>query len=271
MQAGIYYTLSNEDYHDDPAISRSGIMEFKKNPRKYWAKYLNPNRPPKEKSSAMEFGTAFHTLLLEPHLLSDNYFIHPEQTLLKEIGRERYDDYKYRLNEAETLNKSILTYNQFENLLNMQESLYANEKAKELIEGAIYESSYFAQDKESGLMIKAKPDILHRRIYVDLKTCENASASAFQRDMVSYGNHIQAAMVKDAVLSNTGHEIYACINICVEKTYPYSVGIYIIDEAAIDAGREQYKAILLDLQACLRHNKWPDYETQTIGLPRWAT
>jgi hypothetical protein len=267
----IYKYLTSEEYHGEKSsISRSALMDFKKSPRKYWANYLNPDRPAKEPTPAMEFGTAFHTFILERHLFADNYFIMPPKVLLKEVGREAYDEYKKAEQAAEQTKKKVLTQATHLQLLDMRTALYENPRAAELIQGAVYESSYFWKDEESGLMVKSRPDILHKNMYVDLKTCSDASPHAYQRDMALGGYHIQAAMVSDGVLKLTGERLLACINICVEKNYPYSIGIYIIDESAIEAGREEYKRLLIDMNACIRDNDYPDYEVQTLGLPRWA-
>lgn len=271
IEEGIYNVLSSDDYHNDKeSISRSAIMEFKKSPRKYWAKHLNPDRPPTEIKPSWEFGTAFHTLMLEPHLFEKSYFIMPEKVLLKDVGREAYDEYKKVEKEAEScLDKVVLSRKDYDVLLAMRESLFANETAERLIEGAVYESSYFWKDHDSGLMLKSRPDALHSNMYVDLKTIDDASHHNFQREMVKFGYHIQASMVKDAVKTLTGETLGACINICVEKTYPYSIGIYIIDESAIEAGSEEYKSLLLNMQSCIINKEFRDYEVQTIKLPDW--
>jgi hypothetical protein len=124
-------------------------------------------------------------------------------------------------------------------------------------------------------MCKARPDILHifsnkKYTYVDLKTCSDASEDAFQRSMAQYGNHIQAAMVCDGVDgAQKDRYVDTCINICIETSYPYSIGIYIIDELAIQTGREEYKRILLELKHAIRHNEWDDLPIKSVGLPRW--
>jgi PDDEXK-like uncharacterized protein DUF3799 len=270
IKPGIYYDLSSQDYHADTnSISRTSLMEFKKSPRKYWAKYRNPERPIEEPKPAWKFGTAFHTLILEPDLFEKNYFIMPKKVLLKDVGREEYDKYKEIEKNAENTSKIVLSWNDHESLLAMQDSLFNNEKAQRLLEGGIYESSYFWEDEHSGLILKARPDILHPNIYIDLKTIDDASPQNFQREMVKYGYHIQAAMTKDAIKILTGEEIKACINICVEKTYPYSVAIYIIDELAIEAGHMEYKQLCLNMKSCIINNEFGDYEIQEIGLPSW--
>jgi len=271
---GVYQNLSNEAYHGDTnSISRSGIMTFLESPYRYWAKYLNPQRPKDEPTPAMVFGSAFHCLMLEPDKYGDLFVTRPEKVLLKNVGREAYD-----LNEAriEAVNqnlgkKTILTWEQTNLLLQMQATLFINKQAMELIKGAIYEQSYFWEDKSSGLMVKARPDILHANMIVDLKTCADASPRAFQRAMVSGGYHLQGAMIQDAVQKLEGRWIPNVINIAIEKTYPYSIGIYVIDEDALEAGRVKYKSALLDIKSYIGDNEpWPDYEPQTISLPSWA-
>jgi exodeoxyribonuclease VIII len=272
MEQGIYLDLPSNDYHGDKtSFSRSSLLDFKKSPRKYWARHLNPERPPEEPKPSWILGTAFHTLILEPALFDKNYIVLPEKVLLREVGREAYDEYKKAEKEAKnSKGKILLSWADSERLRAMQKSLSENEKARQLIENAEYETSYFWQDEHSGLMVKSRPDIINGNLYIDLKTIEDANPGNYQREMGVYGYHIQAAMVQDGHYKLTGEKIAASINICVEKSYPYSIGIYIIDELAIEAGHCEYKQLLLDLKLALAHNEWADYPVQTIGLPRWA-
>jgi hypothetical protein len=269
---GIYLDLSSSDYHSDKnSISRTALMDFKKSPRKYWAKHLNPNRPIEESKPSWEFGTAFHTLILEPHLFEQQYFVLPEKVKLKDVGRVAYDAYKEIEKQAESTQLHVLSQNDYKKLSAMQDSLYSNARAKELIEDAIYESSYFWKDKSSGLMVKSRPDIIQGNIYIDLKTIDDASPQNYQREMAKYGYHTQGAIVKDGCRILENRIIKACINICIEKQYPYCVATYIIDDAAIEAGHVDYKNQLLALKHSRVYNEYQDYELQIISLPTWAT
>jgi hypothetical protein len=269
IQSGVYKDLSSDDYHNDKSsISRSALMDFKKSARHYWAKHINPDRPIEEKKPSWEFGTAFHTFVLEPQLFEENYIIEPEKVLLKDVGRPAYDFYKNQMDEILKSNKKIIAFENWQTLIAMNEALKKHPKYK-LIEDALIESSYFWNDADSGLIVKCRPDILQPEIYIDLKTIEDASPESYQREMVRYGYHIQAAMVKDAVRILTGEEIKMCINICVEKKYPYSIGVYIIDDSALEIGQIEYKELLLDMNTCIFSNTYNDYAVQTIGLPRW--
>jgi len=270
IEPGIYESLTSDEYHGDKAsISRSALMDFKKSPRNYWAKHLNPDRPLKNATPAMEFGTAFHTLILEPHLFDAQYFVLPEKVLLKNVGREKYDEYKSIEKEAEETKKTVLSRSDYLKLQAMRTNLIANERAIALIQGAVYESSYFWEDEHTGLIVKSRPDILHANMYVDLKTCADASPHAFQKAMASGGYHIQAAMVFDGVHKLESRRLSACINICVETDYPHSIGIYIIDESALNVGHSEYKNLLLQLKSAIVHNEFEDYQIETISLPAW--
>lgn len=270
IKEGIYADLSSEQYHGDKnSLSRSALMDFKKNPRRYWAKHLKPDRPKEETKPSWAFGSAFHTLILEPHLFEQHYFVMPEK-VLKRDNEELFNAHKEAEKELAITTKEVLSQKDYQTLRAMQAELFCNDRAAKLIQGAIYESSYFWQDAHSGLMVKSRPDIINGNIYVDLKTIDDASPHNFQREMALYGYHIQAAMLRDGHFELTGERIAACINICVEKKYPYSVAIYIIDEDAIEVGHCEYKQLLLDLKSCIVGNEFNDYEPLTLGLPKWA-
>lgn len=285
MLSGVYPTLSNEDYHSDPAVSRSGLILFDESPYKYWAHYLNPQRPPRESTDAMDFGTAFHTLILEPDLFDREYNIEPEVQklpkvgLLRDLGRPEYERQKAEREKTQFENdlimqnfdrtKRVLSQKEWRLLREMLESLLAHKDAPELIEGAVYEQSYFWQD-ESGLMLKARPDILHANMIVDLKTIKSAHTRHYQAEMAKKGYHIQGAMCREGVYVNEGIDIPNVINICIEKEYPYEIGIKIISEGALDAGKQKYKEICVDLMHAITHNTFESYPVETIELPRWA-
>jgi hypothetical protein len=269
---GVYPDLTNEQYHSmKNYISRSALMDFDKSPYTYWAKHINPDRPKKDATPQMELGSAFHTLILEPHLFADQYVIKPPRVLLKDVGREAYDDFKRKELELESTNKIVLSQEDYLNLLAMEKKIRSNDQAMQLIEGARIEHSLFWQDEHSGLFLKSRPDIWHDNMIVDLKTTSDASPRAFQFEMVKYGYHVQFAMIRDAIEKIEGRFLSHFIDLVIESKYPHNMAIYMIDEFAIDEGQVKYKNICLDLKNSTEENNFKDYGIQTIGLPRWAT
>lgn len=271
MQSGCYRDLTNEEYHSDKSrISRSALMDFDRSPYNYWAKHINPERPLKDATSSMILGSAFHTLILEPNLFDKNYIMKPEAVLLKEVGREAYDAYKNKVNQIEFSGQIVLSHDDWNNLMSMKKKLELSERAMKLIQDSRIENSFFWKDEGSELLVKARPDILHSNIIVDLKTCSDASPRAYQLEMIKYGYHVQGAMVRDGVEICEGNRINKVINICVETKYPYNLAIYIIDETALDHAENQYKNMLINLKIAIDNNDFRDFGVQTIELPKWA-
>lgn len=267
----VYADLSNEDYHaQKDYISRSALMDFNVTPYNYYAKHLKYPRPTREPTPSMIIGSAFHTMILEPHIFDDIYIVEPAKVLLKDVGREMYDDFKTKIAELESSNKIVLKHSDYSVLQDMRERIIADDNAMPLIEGARIEHSFFWQDETSGLLLKTRPDILQPNMILDLKTCADASPRAFQHEMIKYGYHIQFAMIRDAVEIIEGNRINTFINIVIENKYPHNIAIYIIDESTVELGHVKYKQLCLDLKSAIEKNEFPDYGLQKISAPKWA-
>ncbi len=290
METGVYPNLSNEEYHGHKdSISRSAIMEFDDSPYKYWAHYINPQRPLRLQTPQMLFGEAFHTFVLELEEFENRFIIEPElqksppRVLLKNVGRPTFNAYKVEkakidlINnkvkedfEEQAENKKILTFSDFKKLTEMKDRLLTNKRVIQLLEEARIEHSFFWMDKDSGLLIKARPDILQGGIMIDLKTCKNASPHGFQSAMIEGGYHIQGAMCVDALQEVEDIQIKCVVNIAIEKEYPYAISLPVIDEIALEYGQKKYKEVLLNIKSCKEQNEWPDYDVYTASLPKWA-
>lgn len=106
----------------------------------------------------------------------------------------------------------------------------------------------------------------------DIKTSADASPRAFQRDIIKYGYHIQAAMVQDGINHITGKMIDTFVFIVIEKESPHAIGIYELDKESIDKGREEYKLLLEDYIPYEKNDEvkiWPGYKPTVISLPSY--
>jgi PDDEXK-like uncharacterized protein DUF3799 len=267
---GHYEHLTNDEYHGHKeSISRSALLDFSISPYTYWAKHLNPARPIKESSPQMILGSAFHTLILELKLFDEEYVVKPPKVLLKDVGRTAYDLFKNKEKELELSNKIVLDADDYKNLLDMQDRLYLNEQALELIKDARIEHSFFWEDKQSGLLLKCRPDALQRNIIIDLKTCADASEKAIRYEVFARGYDIQMAMMRDGIEANEGHRIENFILVCVENKYPHNTAIHILDEEIVDNAKLKYKSMLLQMKKHKEANEWPDFGVNRILLPTW--
>lgn len=94
LEPGIYFDLPEEHYHADKALSRSDIVNLLDTPNTYWLQsWMNPERKRRAASDAMDYGTAFHSLLFEPHLFEKKYQVVPIDAWDSSKKMISHDDY----------------------------------------------------------------------------------------------------------------------------------------------------------------------------------
>ena len=129
------------------------------------------------------------------------------------------------------------------------------------------EASVFAQDEDTGLPLKARPDLwVEDHTLVDVKTTDDATVEGFSRTVTSFGYHIQAAHY----LEMTGAENF--IFVAVERKAPYAVGIYKLDAEWLQAGANLRRKAITLLHECKALDSWPAYPAavQTLSCPKWV-
>lgn len=185
---------------DDPgyfrlkSIDQSQLKQFLKNPADWAYHRLNDDHKP---TDAMKFGTAFHAYLLGT---SDVVSL-PEG----ESFRSK-DNQKRRADQLEAGN-IIVSYNDMQLLKRMKEGIEQTSLMPEypdymeIIEQGTKEQCIEWKDRQTGLMLKAKPDLIPvgTDYLVDLKTAQKADAESFAKEVINYGYHIQTVFYRAAV------------------------------------------------------------------------
>lgn len=185
---------------DDPgyfrlkSIDQSQLKQFLKNPADWAYHRLNDDHKP---TDAMKFGTAFHAYLLGT---SDVVSL-PEG----ESFRSK-DNQKWRADQLEAGN-IIVSYNDMQLLKRMKEGIEQTSLMPEypdymeIIEQGTKEQCIEWRDRQTGLMLKAKPDLIPvgTDYLVDLKTAQKADAESFAKEVINYGYHIQTVFYRAAV------------------------------------------------------------------------
>lgn len=264
--------ISIDEYHGAPAISRSALMEFRRSPKHFWYKYINPDYSPMAtveiitKRNAMEFGNAVHTHILEPDSVPQRYVMWDGPSRATKAGKEAFAQTK-----SVAANRQIIDYDTVTVLLEMRASVLEHPEAMALIEGGKIEQSIFWEDQYTGLTLKARPDVWHDDFIVDLKSVADGSFDSFQRSIYSYGYHIQCAMQHEAVYAATGKNLRNFLFVAIEKEPPYAIGIYQLDDAALEQGLDELRSLTEHLKQCLDTDYWPAYSTNLVSLPAWAT
>ena len=252
-------TVSNADYHADPAISASHLKAVMQSPYHYWARYLDPHRLPVEPTAAMKLGSLVHCAVLEPDELSSRYGVcGPRNT---KAGKEQAERMATAGIEAVTAG-DMLTANC------MADSVRRHPAASALLAHGKAEQSFWWDDLPTGLRCKCRPDWYQGSTIVDLKTCQDASPAAFARSVATFAYHVQAAHYLTG-LHGAGRFVF----IAVEKTAPYAVAVYELDHAAMALGRTMRDNALDVIATCKAADMWPGYgdtSVQTLSLPGWA-
>ena len=185
---------------DDPgyfrlkSIDQSQLKQFLKNPADWAYHRLNDAHKP---TDAMKFGTAFHAYLLGT---SDVVSL-PEG----ESFRSK-DNQKWRDEQLEAGN-IIVSYNDMQLLKRMKEGIEQTSLMPEypdymeIIEQGTKEQCIEWKDRQTGLILKAKPDLIPvgTDYLVDLKTAQKADAESFAKEVINYGYHIQTVFYRAAV------------------------------------------------------------------------
>lgn len=185
---------------DDPgyfrlkSIDQSQLKQFLKNPADWAYHRLNDDHKP---TDAMKFGTTFHAYLLGT---SDVVSL-PEG----ESFRSK-DNQKWRADQLEAGN-IIVSYNDMQLLKRMKEGIEQTSLMPEypdymeIIEQGTKEQCIEWKDRQTGLMLKAKPDLIPAGTdyLVDLKTAQKADAESFAKEVINYGYHIQTVFYRAAV------------------------------------------------------------------------
>ena len=252
-------TITNADYHADPAVSASHLKEAMRSPYHYWARYLDPNRKPVEPTAAMRLGSLVHTAVLEPDELLQRYGVcGPRNT---KAGKEQAE--RMAAEGLESVSESDMAL-----ALGMAASVRNHPAAAALLAKGKAEQSFWWDDLPTGLRCKCRPDWYQGSTIVDLKTCQDAGPAAFARSVASFGYHVQAAHYLAGL-----HGAERFVFIAVEKTAPYAVAVYELDAAAMAAGRTMRDNALDVIATCRAADSWPGYgdtSVQMLSLPNWA-
>lgn len=283
------FDYTNDEYHTSEGLSRSKLWTFKQLPQKFWHQYLSGEYEKPKTSRAFYLGSLVHTLVLEPHLFDKEYCTKPlleklpPAVLLKDVGKEQYEQIKSARKEAQDRNNILLS--EFEEQMSskaivsdedlllahaMRDAVMANKTAVDLMCGAKFEKSIYWKHEPTGLICKARPDIWNGRIVADLKTTADAGYRGFQLSAYKDGYFLQAAMMYEA-LKSIGEEFHNFVYVCVEKASPHSVALYMLDDEALQFGLDMFHSLMERIAICYEKNVWPDYGIQKLMVPRYAT
>lgn len=245
----------NDDWYfkETKHVSNSMLKVFQKNGIKSYDCYLNGEL--KKESEAFKFGSAFHTLVLEPEEFAERYYIFDDTDKCIEISGEDWKEknkkprntkaYKEWYQEVieESKNKIIVSSDDMEKMNAMIESMSKIKEIEVLLQ-AIDEVETIYTGNLCGLPVKCKVDgWKFSDFIIDLKTTD--CVGNFDYACHKYDYDQAAAFYSDIM------KVDKFVFIVVEKEYPYNVGVFTAGESFLERGRNKYESGLKDLKTYL--------------------
>lgn len=266
IEPGIYYGISNENYHAGPGVSKSQLDDIADTPALYlWRK----NAPvDTTKTKTLDLGTAFHCRVLEPEEFSNRFIVAPEFNRRTTAGKE---EEKAFLMECASTGKTVITAEEGRKIELMYQSVMALPLGQWLVESAGHaESSIYWEDPETGILCRCRPDKIIPEFHwiMDVKT--TADIQRFKTAYYDYRYHVQDAFYSDGYEAQFGvlpTFVFLVASTTVECGR-YPVEIFMMGEEAKLAGQQEYHRNLRTLADCLNTDEWP--AIKTLSLPHWA-
>ena len=251
IEPGIYYGISNENYHAGPGVSKSQLDDIADTPALYlWRK----NAPvDTTKTKTLDLGTAFHCRVLEPEEFSNRFIVAPEFNRRTNAGKE---EEKAFLMECASTGKTVITAEEGRKIELMYQSVMALPLGQWLVESAGHaESSIYWEDPETGILCRCRPDKIIPEFHwiMDVKT--TADIQRFKTAYYDYRYHVQDAFYSDGYEAQFGVQptfVFLVASTTIECGR-YPVEIFMMGEEAKLAGQQEYHRNLRTLSDCLKY------------------
>tara|TARA_B100001057_G_scaffold195163_1_gene195940 strand:+ start:1589 stop:2437 length:849 start_codon:yes stop_codon:yes gene_type:complete len=235
--------ISNKEYHQDDAKSSTDMRNILKSEELFMSKLTEVIEPTK----AMQQGTALHTYFLERDKFKNEVAVkNSDIKLTTKAGKEWV---------AEQKDKIIIDEDFFNIFPVVEEKI--NSKASDIFrEDGIKEASFFWDDKYD-IKCKCRPDYLSPDFsyMIDLKTTADASPRGFKSSVIKFNYAVQAQFYIRGIQKYTDVKPSKFYFIVIEKTKPYHVELYDLDETWLSIADKEIDEALYRIDS-LRDRKY---------------
>lgn len=261
---GFYLDVPEADYHADRgSLSVSGAKLLLRCPELFRWQQDNPVY-----KDEFDFGTAAHKAVLGigPEIIVHDY----DPTKVK--SPKSTNAWKEAQAAARAQGAVLLLPDEQAAVTAMADRLSTHDVAMRLLSDGEPEVSAYAHDEATGVLRRGRVDWLGSTIVTDYKSAATVEPGSFAKAVANFGYHMQAAWYLD-LTRDLGHPAEAFAFIAQEKTAPYLVEVYELDDAAISRGRDLNRRGLERFRDCTESGIWPGYtgrQFTTLSLPKWA-
>ena len=259
-----------DNWSDEPRLTRispSGLKKMIDSPMTYWDDYVNPNRPEKETTPSMRFGSALHMYLTQLEEFNKKYMVAPKFDRRTTAGKELALQWELLAQEN---NATIITEPELESVQLASEVIAGHKLANRILSNL----SNIEQKVEFNGNRRLILDGISKEFksVVEIKTTKDASQLGFAKEAANLGYYLQLA---DQVQA-TGSE--GAIVIAIQNKRPYNLTVFYM--AADDPALVVNYAIVAeqvakweDCKEKYGESRWPSYgsdnEFVQLAAPKW--
>jgi hypothetical protein len=279
---GVYSDMPLDEYHradicDAPSVSSTPLRHlWEKSPKHCWAHSpLNPQRIEEEESESLILGRAAHWLICQQVDFAETFVVRPDKAPDGRPWNGNNETCKHWLRTQKRAGKTVLTPAQVDRVKGMAISLGDFPLVREGALNGLIERSFFWQDKETGLWLKARPDAIPSDSgdFSDLKTTLSVLYRDLQSALATYGYHQQAALVMEGARA-LGIEPTSFTLIWIESKEPHCCRAQTLKDDDIARGMRQNRVAVRTFADCLSSGVWPGpgddrADAEYIDLPDW--
>lgn len=262
MRLGVFKDMSAAEYHASlEFIGSSSLTQMDQSPRHFLNAWTGPKDEPTE---AMTRGTLIHSLLLEQDI--SHYVARP----LDEKGnlvRSNTKEYKEFLDANP--GKTAVHPDIFNPMYEMLTAFTENARAMAMMKDAKIEHSVFAKDPETGLQIKARPDIWGLGYLVDLKS--TAQMKRFEHQIFQSMYDVRLVHYAKSIEFATGEKIEQFFFVAYESKAPFCSKVFKLKIADVALAEAKWRSLMNQVSVCKKSNQWPGYsdEVKMVTRPRF--
>jgi len=210
---------------------------------------------------AMRWGSALHTMILEPDKFASDYTI--GGPVNPKTGQPFGSETKAFNEWALTQTKPILTREEHRLIVGMADAIAAHPLARTIRDAPRKTELSLFWELDDGTACKARIDCLQDGVIWDIKTCRCAKKHAFHNAIMTYGYHLKAAWYLDGACRCGLVKADVIVRwLAVENAAPYALAIHRCGPMFLDLGHMAVERTLETIRECQKTNVWPSAYSQ---------
>ncbi len=245
--------ISREQYDAHPGVRWSNLSHLRKSP----AHYLHTLTNKRKDTSALNTGSALHTLVFEPETYAERFTTYTASKSKGEGARKAWEAFQ---TEAKGRGLTILDADEEARAQGCATAIRTKARAYIAPSKGRAEIPITWTDPETGLLCKARLDWLTiDRLLIDLKSTRSTEEHAFANQAWKLGYFHQQIFYSMGVATATGCALdeVPFLFVAVESEPPYDVAMFEPCEETRYAALEDVRKLLAQLAECQRRQMWP--------------